>query len=693
MIPGSPPIYFPATEPVLSGRWRTPLLVAFGIAALTVFLYWPAVDFRLLAFDDPYYTQNDLVQGGWNPENIRLAFLDPRAENLYIPLSQLSYMIDVAVFGNAPRGFHLTNILLHSVNMAILFLLLWRMTGSTWKSALAAAIVAVHPLRVESVAWVTERKGVLSFFFLLLTMGCHLRFARTDRWRWHIASLVCALLGMLAKPMVVTLPVLLLLLDYWPLGRLRYDPGAPAGSIGSGRVAIARFLEKVPFFAMSLLVSLITLRFQGSQSLHPDVSILSRAEHSFSSFFIYLYQTAWPIDLSFRFFQTSWTRFSGTFLPAAAGLAFVTTAVVRLAPRKPYLLFGWLWFLASLFPVSGIVPTGVQWLSDRFTYVPHIGIAVAFAWLAGDLLSRLPRPALAALAMLVLVPLVVLTRRHLPHWKDGVSLFGNGIAANAGDPRYIAQYAAELAESGDLVGARMRLESVLPYASDPAFGVNIQTEYLLVLDKGGERSRAVRQAREFLRGAPGAWRTRILLADYLLAENRFAEAAQEYRHVAAQKGIPRYDRGYGYEGLGISSMRMGALDQASDMFREGLRIDPGSVSLRYNLARVLDAKGEIVAAKGIFEEALRIAPGNVRVRLEFAEALLRKGEPGNAARHLGEAARLAPGTAEGFYAMGRALEAAGRKPDAASFYGEALRTPAMYPDTADAARRRLGALR
>lgn len=676
-----------------AGRWRRPLLAAFGVAALTVTLYWPAVDFRPLAFDDPYYTQNDLVQGGWNPENIRLAFLDPPAENLYIPLSQLSYMIDVEIFGNASRGFHLTNILLHSFNMAILFLLLWRMTGSPWKSAFATAIVAVHPLRVESVAWVTERKGVLSFFFLLLTMACHLRFAKTERWRWYGLSLGCGLLAMLAKPMAVTLPVLLLLLDYWPLGRLRGEAGAPAGSTGSGRVVLARVLEKAPFAAMALLTSLVTLRFQGNLSIRPVVSVLSRLEHSFSSFFIYLYQTAWPIDLPFRYFQTPWDRFSGTFLFAAAGLAIVTAVAVRLASRKPYLLFGWLWFLASLFPVSGIVPTGVQWISDRFTYVPHLGIAVAFTWLAGDLLSRLPRRALAALALLLLAPLVVLTRRQLPHWKDGSTLFGGGIAANAGDPRYIAQYAAELAESGDLPGARTRLESVLPYAGDPVFGVNIQTEYLLLLDKEGERPRAIVQAREFLRGTPGAWRTRILFADYLLAENRFTEAAQEYRRVASEEGIPRYDRGYGYEGLGISMMRMGASDQASGAFHEGLRINPGSVSLRYNLARLLDARGEIGAARKYFEEALRIAPGNVRVRLEFAEALLRQGESGYASRQFIDAARIASGKAEGFYAMGRAMEAAGKKPEAAPFYGEALRSPAMFPDTADAVRRRMEALR
>jgi tetratricopeptide (TPR) repeat protein len=682
------PIDLPPAERPPQERWRRPLLAAFCLAFLTILLYWPAVDFRLLAFDDPYYTQNDLVQGGWNRANIQRVFLELPEENLYIPLSQLSYMIDVELFGNAPRGFHLTNILLHSANMAILFLLLWRMTGSLWKSALVAAIVSFHPLRVESVAWVTERKGVLSFFFLLLTMACHLRYARTGRWIWYGAALLCALFGMLAKPMLVTLPILLLLLDFWPLGRFRGEHGESV-SFGLGKRVLPLIAEKVPFAALSILMSLVTLRLQWKASLHPDVSILSRLEHSFSSFFIYLFQTAWPVDLVFRYYQAPWDRFTGTFLPAAAALAIVTAAIVRHASSRPYLLFGWLWYLCSLFPVSGIVPTGVQWISDRFTYVPHVGLAVAFVWLGADLFSRLSRRLLVGLAALLLVPLVLLSHLQLPYWKDGAALFGKGVVANARDPRYIAQYAAEMTELGRLSDARKQLEGVLPFAYDPHFGANIQTEYLLLLERMGERGSAIEQARIFLRGSPKAWRTRLYLADYLLAETRFAEAAAEYRQVAGEGGIPMYDRGYAFEGMGISSMRLGEGDAALRSFKEGLRVNPGSVSLRYNLARVLAARGETGAARETYEEALRIAPGNVRIRLSLAESLMRDGAAGDAARQFEEVARIAPGMAEGFYARGRVLEAAGMMAEARLFYGNAMRAPALLPDTADAVRLRM----
>ncbi|GAB4242441.1 MAG: tetratricopeptide repeat protein [Deltaproteobacteria bacterium] len=673
------------------GRWRRPLLAAFGLAFLTIVLYWPAVDFRLLAFDDPYYTQNDIVQGGWNGANIGRAFLELPEENLYMPLTQLSYMVDVEIFGNSPRGFHLTNILLHSVNMVVLFLLLWRMTGSVGKSALAAAIVAAHPLRVETVAWVTERKGLLSFFFLLLTMACHLRYARSGNVRWYAAAFLCAACGMLAKPIAVTLPVLLLLCDYWPLGRLRGDAGE-ASSSPAGRRILARIAEKIPFAALSVFTSLVTLRLQSKMSLHTDVAILSRLEHSVSSFFIYLFQTAWPLDLAFRFYRTPWDRVSGAFLPAAAGLVFVTAVVVRYAPRRPYLAFGWFWYLASLFPVSGIVPTGVQWISDRFTYIPHIGLAVALVWLGADRSSRLPRSALAGISMLVLVPLVVLTRGQLPDWKDGASLFGTGFEANAGDPRYIAQYAAELTELGDYARSRRLLEGVLPFARDPRFGVNIQREYLLLLERTGKQSEAVVQAHAFLKETPKAWSTRLYLADFLMAGKRYPEAMAEYRRVAEGEGVPKYDRGYAFEGLGISFLRTGEPLEAVKLFREGVRLQPASVSLHYNLARALAAAGDTAAAREAFGKALKIAPGNLRVRLEFAEWLERAGSAGEAALRFEEVARLAQGRAEGMYAQGRVLEAAGRKAEAAAFYKDALRAQALFPGTTDAARRRLETL-
>jgi tetratricopeptide (TPR) repeat protein len=679
---------FPPAEPAPSGSWGRPLIAAAGLAVLVTFLYWPAVDFRLLSFDDQYYTvQNDLIAGGLNGANIVRAFTRLPEENLFIPLTQLSYMADVELFGMAPRGFHFTSIVLHAIDMALLLLVLWRMTGSLGKSAIAVALVAFHPLRVESVAWVTERKGVLSVFFLLLSLSCYLRYARTRKWGWYGAVLFCCVLGMLAKPILVTLPFLLLLLDFWPLGRFREEPGE--GSPPSfGRRLLALAAEKVPLAAVSVLISLATVHLQ-KMSLHPGISLVSRLEHAFSAVFVYLFQTVWPQDLAFRYFDTPWERFSGALLPAAAGFLILTVIVVRFAGGRPYLAFGWSWYLVALFPNSGIVPSGIQWISDRFTYVPHIGLAVALVWLADGILARRSRLALPVLAVILLLPLAILSRSQLYFWKDGAALFGRGVAYNSQDPRYIAQYAGELAFLGDLPRARAQLESIRRFALNPEFGINIQLGYMSIFDRLGDRKGAIEQARGFLREDPGFWKTRLHLADDLLAEKRFAEAAAEYRTVLEVGPVPSYERGYALEGLGLSLWRMEKFDEALVFYNEGLRSTPRSVSLHYNMARLLDDRGEAGSARVHYEEAVRIAPGNVRARMALAEHLMKVGLIEAAAFQFQEAARFAPSTAEALFAQGRIMEAAGMKTQAESLYENALKAPVVLPDTIDAVRRRL----
>ena len=682
---------FPPAEPAPSGSWHRALLLAFGLAALVVLLYWPAVDFRLLSFDDQYYTQNDLVLGGLNRENVVRIFTVLPEENLFIPLSQLSYMVDVEVFGNAPRGFHFTNIALHAVDMALLLLVLWRMTGSLWKSVLAAVLVAFHPLRVESVAWVTERKGVLSVLFLLLSFSCYLRYARTHKPWWYGAVFLCSTLGMLAKPMLVTLPILLLILDYWPLGRFRGEPGEEA--LPTWRRFLSLASEKIPFLVLSALASLATVRLQGVGALHPGVSLVSRLEHSFSSAFVYLYQTVWPSGLVFRYFQTPWEHFSGTLVPATAGLFVVTAIVFRFAGTRPYLAFGWAWYLVSLFPVSGIVPTGIQWISDRFTYIPHFGLAVAFAWTVGAAAERRSRWLLPAVAVALMAPLAMLSRHQMHFWKDGATLFGRGMAGNSTDLTYANQYIEELMRVGDLTRAKGQFERISRFALDPGMGINIQLTHLSVLRRMGDRAGAIAQARAYLREDPRFWKTRLILADELLADGRFAEAAAEYRRVLIVRPIPSYDRGYALEGLGISLAKAGKYDEALASYNEGLEVSPASVSLRYNLARLLAELGETGNALARYEEALRLSPGNVRTRMGLLDLLLKNGAIEAAERHREEIERTLPGSAESILARGRILGAAGMKDQACSLYEDALRAPAALPDTHDAVRRQLAELR
>lgn len=540
---------FPAAEKAPEGSWRPALAAAFGLAAILIALYWPVVDFRLIDYDDHrYIAENGSLREGLTPETVVSAFTAPDPREYYLPLTYISFMADVEIFGMAARGFHLTNILLFAVDMAMLLLLLWRMTGALAISAFAAALVALHPLRVESVAWVSERKDVLSVFFMVLAIGCHLRYARTGNRRWQALLVACFLLGMLSKPMLVTLPILLLVLDFWPLGRFRQDPGEEGGA-GTGRRIAALLLEKTPLLAISALLSIVAVRFMAGSSLHEDVPMLARLEHSLFSDLYYLYQTVWPADLVLRFFKASWDRFSGTLIPAAIALAATTAIVARSAGSRPWLAAGWAWYLVALFPVSGIAPSGTQWLSDRFTLIPHFGLAIALAWGAHDLFPVRRRCYLPALAVLLLVPLAILSRHQLYAWKDGATLFQRGLAQNADDPTYLDQYVSELMLAGDLGRAREQARRMLPLAMNPHIGVSIQSNYLTTLALLGERKEAIEQARGFLDRDDRFWRTRLLLADLLLAERRYAEAAAEFRTVLEIEGLRPADREWVQAGL------------------------------------------------------------------------------------------------------------------------------------------------
>ena len=678
---------FPPAEPAPSGSWHRALLLAFGLAALVVLLYWPAVDFRLLSFDDQYYTQNDLVLGGLNRENVVRIFTVLPEENLFIPLSQLSYMVDVEVFGNAPRGFHFTNIALHAVDMALLLLVLWRMTGSLWKSVLAAALVAFHPLRVESVAWVTERKDVLSVFFLLLSLSCYLRYTRTRKWWWYGAVFLCSTLGMLAKPMLVTLPILLLILDYWPLGRFRGEPGEEA--LPTWRRFLSLASEKIPFLVLSVLASLATVRLQGVGALHPGVSLVSRLEHSFSSAFVYLYQTVWPSGLVFRYFQTPWEHFSGTLVPATAGLFVVTAIVFRFAGTRPYLAFGWAWYLVSLFPVSGIVPTGIQWISDRFTYIPHFGLAVAFAWTVGAAAERRSRWLLPAVAVALMAPLAMLSRHQMHFWKDGATLFGRGMAGNSTDLTYANQYIEELVNVGDFTRAREELERIRPHIMNPWYGAPLQITHISLFEKTGDRAGAIAQARVYLREDPRFFKTRLRLAGNLLADGRFAEAASEYRQVLEVPTMTLRERRYSMEELGAALYGMGKDDDALSLYNEVLKSNPQGSTLHYRMGLVLSRQGRTEEALAHYRISADIAPRWLKPRIGIAELLLARGNINAAVGQYEEVARKFPGKAESFYARGRILEAAGMSAKARSTYEGALQAPAAFPETMEAIRRRI----
>lgn len=411
-----------------SAHGRT-LLIGAALAASVLLLYARVGGHSFINYDDNQYVfENPRVSGGVSWQNILWAFQTGYAANWH-PLTWISHLLDGELFGLNPSPQHVVSAVLHAANAALLFFALQSMTGLPWRSAIVAALFAWHPTHVESVAWIAERKDVLSGFFWMLTLLAYTRYARAPSpGRYGLVAL-CFALGLLSKPMLVTLPCVLLLLDYWPLHRLR--------SVAQLRPLL---IEKIPLLALSAAASIVTFLVQragGAVVRLDDVPLLHRFGGALQSYFFYLGKTFWPRDL----FVPYWYDFRPEWLPlAGAGLAFcaITFAVFRYGPRFRYLPVGWCWFLGTLVPVIGLVQVGSQSAADRYTYLPTIGIFLLVVWGAADLLRfwRLDRTIVATASLVMLGACGLLTFRQIGHWKNSVTLFSHTL--NVDPPNLVA---------------------------------------------------------------------------------------------------------------------------------------------------------------------------------------------------------------------------------------------------------------
>jgi len=443
-------------------RLATRIAACAVIALVTLAVFGRAMQFGFLEYDDNHYvTTNTQVQRGLSLETLRWAFHpDTFVAANWHPLTVVAHMVDVELFGLDPRGHHGMSILLHVLNALLLLLLLERMTGQLWPSALVAALFAWHPLHVESVAWVAERKDVLSTFFWLLTIAAYIHYAKwPSLWRYLlvVAGLIA---GLLSKPMVVTLPATLLLLDVWPLGRFRSAPTRqhvpttrlaadftpPDGSVDTdsltrrGAVLVA---EKLPLLLIVALFCLTTLRAQQESAAvvtFDQVPMSFRLQNAAISYVAYLRQTFWPVNLA-AIYPLDVNSVGPLRVAGAVALLLVISAVAILAlRRRPYLFVGWSWFLGTLVPVIGLVQVGGQARADRYTYVPLIGIFVMIAFVAAELARRgkMWRVSISTLAVVWLVALAPLTWRQVGYWGDHVRLFQHALAVTG--PNYLAHY-------------------------------------------------------------------------------------------------------------------------------------------------------------------------------------------------------------------------------------------------------------
>ena len=586
-----------------------PWLISIGLIAGVFMAFGSACskDAEFLRLDDgDYIINNPHVRSGLSIANIQWAFTTFEAANWH-PLTWLSMQLDSEMYGLQAWGFHLTNVLWHAVNAVLFFVVLERMTGALWCSAFAAALFAVHPLRVESVAWATERKDVLSSFFWLLTMLAYWWYVQRPAIGRYILVVVCFALGLMAKQMVVTLPFVLLLLDYWPLGRFRAAP--------ERRASLTRIvLEKLPLLAMAVGAGVMTLLAQVIEQepllRHPPLQ--TRILNACLAYTGYLRKTLWPADLA-PLYTRPLDRFPVTEAMLSGVILIVLTfLILRQYKRRPYLAVGWLWYLGTLVPVIGLVQVGIQTMADRYTYVPHMGLFIALVWGLADLLApRCPKPILAVGAGVILLACNVVSQNQTRLWQRNLTLW---------------EYAVQVTE--DNFGAHQNLGVVYKAMNRDEDALrqfrkaielepgNVMSHYVLgmVLESQKKWSAAAESFAEANRIAPGFIKATVELADCYIKEGRMEEALEPVRLIAQREP----DSPEAHYNLALALLYREQYAEAVREASEALRLNPGLHEAHKLLGYTLAVQGKMKDAEEQLRQALWLPPQRLQLDTKTA---------------------------------------------------------------------------
>ena len=576
-------------------HWKIAACLFLVLATLAV--YGQVLNYQFVNYDDDLYiTDNPTVQNGLTRDGLGLAFTSSYA-GLWHPLTMLSHMLGCELFGLNPGGHHLINLLFHIANALLLFLWLQRTTQAMGPSFLVAALFALHPLHVESVAWVAERKDVLSTFFWLLTMWAYVWYVEAPRLGRYLLILLCFMLGLMSKPMLVTLPFVLLLLDYWPLNRWTLNGSAAVSHSRVSQDAKARqgisikrlAWEKAPLFALATLFSLVTFwaekKIGAVQSLE-NVALTSRLANALVAYVTYLGKMIWPTRLAV-FYPLPGAIPLWQWLGAGLTLAFLSLLIIRQCRRRPYLLVGWLWYLGTLVPVIGLVQVGGQALADRYTYVPLIGLFILVAYgMAG--LGPKWRPARYLLpvgAAMILAALMICTWIQVQYWRDSASLFAHAL-----------QVTKDNALAHDSLG--------------------------IVLLSQGQVDQAIDHFDEAVRLNPNYAKGHYNLGNALLARGEVNQAVAHYERALQIR--PNYAKAH--NSLGLALLSQGKMDEAIVHCEEALRLQPNYVGALNNLGLAFLSQGKMDQAVAQFEKVLRFRPNSPVVHNNLGLALLSAGQ-------------------------------------------------------------------
>lgn len=622
-------------------RENTPILTNFTyrqfillvLTVATLIVYWQVQYYDFIGYDDPsYVTSNRHVQSGLTSEGIQWAAKTMELSNWH-PLTWLSHMVDCELFGLNPMGHHWTNLLFHLLNIILLFYVMHRFTGELWKSALLAVFFALHPLNVESVAWISERKNVLSTSFWIMTMMAYGYYVIRPNWKRYVLIPVAFALGIMAKPMLVTLPFVLLLMDFWPLCRMRFSPYEQVEKKDveqwipedKGKALFSWLLiEKIPLFLITFFSIVMTLKTSAGQAMAKTEILpeLLRIENAVISYVRYIGKFMWPEKLAVLYpYNFSWPLWQVA--GACVLLGCFTIFVIRKSKTHPYLAVGWFWYLGTLIPVIGLVQVGMQAMADRYMYVPMIGILIMLMWGIHDLFKRwrVGRTIQIVTSFMVIILLMVCTHIQIQYWQNSVRLFRHAVSVTSGN------YVAHNILGNDLRSAGHFEEAIANYQRAIAANTDFWPAYNnngVALSAQGKYDEAIQNysmAIALYKKAAkigGDYATvHFNLGDAFFHVNRINEAALQFEEAVRIRPEVAAFR----NSLGVALIRLGRNNEAARQFLQALQLDPEHAGAHHNLAMILSHQGNFQEAIAHFSEALRIQPKYSEARRNMQEVL------------------------------------------------------------------------
>jgi tetratricopeptide (TPR) repeat protein len=554
-----------------SDKYKT-IFICSALALTTLGVFWQVRSFDFINYDDDkYITNNEHISSGLNWNNIVWVFTNEHVGNWH-PLTGLSHILDCQLFGLKPGPHHLVNLLFHIANTLLLFIVLRRMTAAFWQSAFVAALFALHPMHVQSVAWISERKDVLSTFFWILTMATYFSYTQKNTVARYILTLVLFATGLMAKPMLVTLPFVLLLLDFWPLNRME-----PVNS----RQIFCLVQEKIPFFTLSVVASIATFKVQKSGTAVQQIDLLPiivRVNNAVISYATYLLKMIWPARLAIFYPHLETEIPIWQILTAAVLILGITVFVIRFTKKYRYLFVGWFWYMGTLVPVIGLVQVGAQAMADRYSYIPLIGLFIIVAWAANDLLIswKYRKAVLPVLSITVVLFLSVCTYLQTSYWQNSRTLFEHAVKVT--NQNYIAynNLGLTMLEQNKIEEAINLFQHALQIRPDLA---EVYNNLGIALARQGKFDEAIAQLNTALQINPNYFDAYDGLSTFYGKLARYPEAIEACLHAVKidPKNHLIYNR------LGALYLRTKKYQQAIQAFQQAIRIKPDFAKAHYGL--------------------------------------------------------------------------------------------------------------